>query len=206
MEDILDLYHRLYDPKRPRVCMDEKLYQLINNLIEPIPMTTEHPKREDYTYERNGTCNIFMITSPEIGWRHVKVTDQRTAIDYAEVIKELVDVWFPHAEKIDLISDNLNTHTGASLYKKYKPEEARRILKKIEFHYTPKHASWLNMAEIELSILGNQCINRRIGNKETLIQEIQAWEDKRNQLKSKINWNFTSEQARIKLKRSYPNL
>ncbi len=206
MEDILDLYHSHYDPKRPRVCIDEKLYQLIMDIIDPIPMTPEHLRREDYTYKRNGTCNIFMIVSPEIGWRHLRISDQRRAIDYAETLKELVDVWFPDAEKIVLVSDNLNIHTGASLYKKYEPEEARRILKKLEFHYTPKHASWLNMAEIELSILGSQCINRRIGDKKTLIKETKVWEEKRNQCKAKINWNFTSQQARVKLKRSYPNV
>lgn len=206
MEDVLDLYEEPYDEENPIVCLDEKPYQLLEQTHEPIPVEEGKPEREDYTYKRNGTCNLFMMLCPQGGWRHVRVTDQRTANDYAECVKELVDVHFPEAEKIRIVCDNLNTHKGASLYKRFPAEEARRICKKLEFHYTPKHASWLNMSEIELFVLGKQCIDRRMGEKSTLQREIDAWEKERNLHKVIINWQFTTDKARVKFKRHYDNL
>ena len=206
MEDVLDLYEEPYDEKNPIVCLDEKPYQLLEQTHEPIPMEEGKPGREDYTYKRNGTCNLFIMLCPQGGWRHVKVTDQRTANDYAECLKELVEVHFPEAEKIRIVQDNLNTHKGASLYKRFPAEEARRICKKLEFHYTPKHASWLNMSEIELFVLGKQCIDRRIGEKTALQREIDVWEKERNLNKVIINWQFTTDIARDKFKRHYDNL
>ena len=161
MEDILDLYERGYDFRYPIICLDEKPYQLLRDILSPLPPEPGKPWREDYTYERNGTCNLFVIFCPGLGWRHIEVTGQRT--DYAEILRKIVDEYFPQAERILIVQDNLNTHTGASLYKAFSAEEALRIHKKLEFHYTPVHASWLNMAEIEIHALGKQCIDRRIG-------------------------------------------
>lgn len=206
MEDILDLYEQPWNPDYPLVGLDEKLYQLIEHGLSPLPTKPGKVKKEDYTYERNGTCNLFMMVAPKARWRHVKVTDQRTAKDYAQCIKELVDIHFPNAKQIRIVQDNLNTHIGGSLYETFPPEEARRLLRKIEFHYTPKHASWLNMAEIELAVLGKQCINRRIGERDILDREISAWENERNQNREIINWQFTTKKAREKMKRSYPLL
>ena len=206
MEDILQLYIRPYDPDYPLVCFDESSKQLISEVRKPLPAEPGQAERYDYEYQREGVCNLFMMFEPLVGWRHVEVTDQRTQIDYAQQIKYLVDECYPQAKKIQLAQDNLNTHVRASLYKAFQPAEARRILDKIEFHYTPKHGSWLNMAEIELSVLHRQCLDRRIAHKDVLKQEIAAWEKRRNELSSKVDWQFTTEDARIKLKRLYPSI
>jgi len=206
MEDILELYTRPYDPNYPLVCLDESSKQLISEVTTPLPPEPGQAERYDYEYKREGVCNLFMMFEPLVGWRHVEVTDHRTQVDYAQQIKYLVDVCYPQAIKIRLAQDNLNTHVRASLYKAFVPSEARRILDKIEFHYTPKHGSWLNMAEIELSVLNRQCLDRRIPDKQLLIQEISAWEKRRNQLSCKVDWQFTTADARIKLKRLYPSI
>jgi hypothetical protein len=206
MEDILDLYERGYDFKYPIVCLDEKPYQLLRDILSPLPPEPGQPWREDYTYERSGTCNFFVIFCPGLGWRHVEVTGQRTAIDYAKILKKIVDEYFPQAERILIVQDNLNTHNGSSLYKAFSAEEALRIYKKLEFHYTPKHASWLNMAEIEIHALGKQCIDRRIPDVDRLKQEIASWERERNQRRVNVNWQFTVNKARNKFQRSYDKL
>jgi transposase len=206
MEDILDVYKRSYDDTHPLICMDESSKQHIKDTRQPIPATPGTVARYDTEYERNGVSNVFMFFEPLQGKRHVEVTDQRTALDWAYQIRDLVDVRYPHAERITLVMDNLNTHTGASLYKAFEPKEARRILDKLEFHYTPKHGSWLNMAEIELSILSRQCMDRRIPDQETLKKEISAWQEKRNVIARPMEWRFTTEDARIKLKKLYPTL
>ena len=206
MEDILEVYKRPYDPKRPLVCLDESNKQHTREVLYPIPMKPGSVERYDTQYERNGVSNLFMMFEPLSGWRHVEVTDRRTAIDWAHQIKFLVDVRHKDAEKIVLVEDNLNTHCPASLYKAFSPEEARRMLDKLEFHYTPKHGSWLDMAEIELSILSRQCLDRRIPDQETLRKEVKAWEDQRNNSNSTMEWRFKTEDARIKLKRLYPTL
>lgn len=206
MEDILDLYEEGWDSRHPIVCLDEKPYQLLEHTHKPLPTKPRKPAREDYTYKRNGTCNLFVLFSPQAGWRHVKVTQQRTAKDYAECLKDLVDMRFPDAERIRIVQDNLNTHKGASLYKRFPAEEARRIYKRVEFHYTPKHASWLNMAEIEIHVLGKQCTDRRIGDVETLEREIAPWEEERNQCEAVVHWKFTTEKARGKFKKAYDNI
>lgn len=206
MEEVLDLYQQPYDPKRPLVCLDESNKQLIIEVREPIPIEPGKPERYDTEYDRNGVSNIFMIFEPLAGWRHVEITDHRTAIDWAHQVKELVDGRYKEADKIVLVQDNLNTHTPASLYKAFSPEEAHRIANKLEFHYTPKHGSWLDMAEIELSILSRQCLNCRIPDQDTLRREVEAWEAERNACKSAMEWRFTTENARIKLKKLYPVL
>jgi hypothetical protein len=206
MEDVLDVYQRPYDPKRPQVCLDEASKQLLGEVREPLPLQPRKPAREDYEYERHGTANLFLLSEPLRGWRHVKVTDQRTRVDFAHVIKELVDVHYPEAERIVLVMDNLNTHSPASLYEAFQPAEAKRLADKLEIHYTPKHGSWLNMAEIELSVLGRQCLAQRIPNKERLTDEAAAWEARRNQHSVRIDWRFTTADARIKLKRLYPSI
>ena len=206
MEDILDVYKRSYDDTHPLICMDESSKQHIKDTRQPIPATPGTVARYDTEYERNGVSNVFMFFEPLQGKRHVEVTDQRTALDWAYQIRDLVDVHYPHAERITLVMDNLNTHTGASLYKAFEPKEARRILDKLEFHYTPKHGSWLNMAEIELRILSRQCMDRRIPDQETLKKEISAWQEKRNVIARPMEWRFTTEDARIKLKKLYPTL
>ena len=206
MEDVLEVYKRPYDPLRPLVCLDESNKQHIIEISNPIPMEPGRPERYDTEYKRNGVSNLFMMFEPLTGWRHVEVTDHRTAVDWAHQVKFLVDVRHRDAEKVVLVEDNLNTHSPASLYKAFSPEEARRIIDKLEFHYTPKHGSWLDMAEIELSILSRQCLNRRIPNQDTLRKEIKAWEDKRNECKATMDWRFTTEDARIKLKRLYPKV
>ena len=206
MEDILEVYKRPYDPKRPLVCLDESNKQHTREVLDPIPMKPGSVERYDTQYERNGVSNLFMMFEPLSGWRHVEVTDRRTAIDWAHQIKFLVDVRHKDAEKIALVEDNLNTHCPASLYTAFSPEEARRMLDKLEFHYTPKHGSWLDMAEIELSILSRQCLDRRIPDQETLRKEVKAWEDQRNNSNSTMEWRFKTEDARIKLKRLYPTL
>ena len=206
MEDVLDVYEKPYDPLIPQVCFDERPCQLISETRIPLPAEPGQPPRYDYEYKREGTCNLFAFFQPLEGWRHIKVTEQRTAIDFAHCMKDLVDVFFPKATLIRVVLDNLNTHTPASLYKVFPPEEARRILSKLEFHYTPKHGSWLNMVEIELSVLSRQCLNRRIPDLETMKQEIATWEKERNQQKATVNWRFTNQDARVKLEGLYPQI
>jgi hypothetical protein len=204
MEDVLEVYTRPHDPNKPLVCLDEASKQLTAETRIPLPMEPGQPARFDYEYERNGTANLFMMFAPLEGWRHVKVTDRRTAADYARLLKELADVHFPHADKIILVQDNLNTHAKASLYEVFPAPEARRLVERFEWHYTPKHGSWLDMAESELAILSKQCLARRIPDKETLTAEVAAWQDDRNTNHTKADWQFTTEKARIKLKRLYP--
>lgn len=204
MEDILDVYEMPFDPLRPVVCMDEKPYQLLGEAREPLPMRKGSNQKIDSEYVREGTCSIFVFTEPLGGVRHLNVRNRRTAIDWAEEIKYLADVSYPDAEKIILILDNLNTHKISSLYKAFPPEEARRIAKRLEVHYTPKHGSWLNIAEIELNVMTRQCLKRRIDNLEKLRSELSAWEKERNINSSKINWHFTNNQARIRLISLYP--
>jgi len=206
MEDILEVYTRPYDPKRPQVCLDEASTQLLKDIRPPRMAKPGKTARYDYEYERNGTANLFMATEPLRGWRHVEVTERRTKADWARVIKDLVDVQYPSAERIVLVMDNLNTHTPAALYEAFPPAEARRIVERLEIHYTPKHGSWLNIAEIELSTMSGQCLNRRIPDRETLEREVAAWEEERNALGGPVNWRFTTEDARVKLKRLYPSL
>jgi hypothetical protein len=204
MESVLEVYQRPARLDFPMLCIDEMMKQLVKETVEPIPVSPGQPERHDYTYERNGTGNLFMILEPFEGRRHVKVTERRTAYDYAHLLKDIVDDLYPSAHLITVVQDNLNTHHPASLYKAFPPEEARRILKRLEFCYTPKHGSWLNMAEIELSVLSRQCLERRIPDIETLRIEVEAWEQRRNSVSSWIDWRFTTEDARIKLKRLYP--
>lgn len=206
MEDVLDVYELPYNPQRPVVCMDEKPYQLLGNAIESLPMRPGDIQKVDSEYVRNGTCSIFAFAEPLGGRHHTSVHEHRTALDWAEEIKYLLDEMYPDAEKIILVMDNLNTHKPASLYKKYPPEEARRIIKKLEIHYTPKHGSWLNMAEIELNVLTRQCLSRRIETIEKLRSEIAAWEAERNQNQEKILWHFQTGNARTKLISLYPTI
>jgi hypothetical protein len=204
MEDVLEVYHRLQDPACPVVCLDETSKQLIAETRVPIAAKPGHPARHDYEYERNGTANLFMMFAPLEGWRHVKVTERHTAVDYAQVLKELSDTHFPEATKIVLVQDNLNTHKPASLYEAFPAAEARRLVERFEWHYTPKHGSWLDMAESELSVLSSQCLDRRIPDKRTLVEEVAAWEASRNKNHTKANWQFTTADARVRLKRLYP--
>lgn len=204
MEDVLDVYKRPYDEKRPVICMDETNKQQLKEVRAPIPISPGKSERFDTEYERNGTSNIFISFEPLKGKRRLKVTDNRRRKDWAHFIKEVVDNDYPHAEKIVLVMDNLNTHSGVSLYETFAPAEARRILDKLEIHYTPKHGSWLNIAELELSHLSRQCLNRRIEDQEKLTREVAAWEHKRNQKEVTVNWQFTTENARVKLKKLYP--
>lgn len=204
MEDILDVYQRPYDENRPVICMDETSKQQLKEVRAKIPMAPGKPERFDTEYERNGTSNIFISFEPLKGTRRLQVTDNRKRSDWAHFIKEVVDHDYPLAEKITLVMDNLNTHSGASFYETFKPEEAKRILDKLEIHYTPKHGSWLNIAELELSHLSRQCLNRRIESQEKLAKEVSAWERNRNQKEVTVNWQFTTEHARIKLKKLYP--
>lgn len=206
MEDVLDVYERPYDEMRPMVCMDEKPYQLLGEAREPLPMRPGDDQKLDSEYVRQGTCSIFVFTEPLAGRRHVSASEHRTAEDWAEEIKYLSDVMYPDAEKIVLVMDNLNTHKPASLYKKYPPAEARRIIKRLEIHYTPKHGSWLDIAEIELNVMTRQCLNRRIDNIETLRHELMAWEHDRNVSEDKIIWHFKADDARIKLISLYPSV
>ena len=206
MEDVIEVYHRPHDPDRPVVCVDETSKQLIVETRTPIPARPGQPRRVDYEYKRNGTANLFMMFAPLEGWRDVKVTDQRTAIDYAQVLKELSDTHFPNASKIVLVQDNLSTHKPASLYEAFPAAQARRLVERFEWHYTPKHGSWLDMAESELSVLSRQCLDRRIPDKDTLTREVTAWRNNRNKTNSKADWQFTTADARVKLKRLYPTL
>jgi hypothetical protein len=206
MEAVLEVYQRPYDPAFPVVCLDECSKQLVKELLVPIPARPGQAERIDYEYERNGTANLFMLCEPMVGWRQVNVTERRTAIDYAHVLKALVDEEYPEAERITVVQDNLNTHSPASLYKAFEPAEAQRILSHLEFCYTPKHGSWLNMAEIELSVLSRQCLERRIPEFESLTTEVEAWQEQRNQAATWIDWRFTTADARVKLQRLYPSI
>jgi hypothetical protein len=206
MEDVLDVYHRPYDEKRPLVCLDEASKQLVGEVAEPIPAEPGQPQRYDYEYTRNGTANLFMISEPLLGCRAVKVTGRRTAVDFAEVIRWLVEEVHEEAEKVVLVMDNLNTHKLASLHEAFPPERARRIAEKLEVHHAPKHGSWLNVAEIELSVLTRQCLGRRIETREELEREVSAWEEQRNERGVEVRWQFTTANARIKLRRLYPTL
>lgn len=206
MEDVLDVYKRPHDTKRPVVCMDETNKQMVKETRIPIGISPGKPARFDCEYERNGVCNVFMAFEPLAGKRRVKVTDHRKREDWATFIRELVDEGYPDAEKIVLVMDNLNTHSGASLYEIFPPEEAKRILDRLEIHYTPAHGSWLNIAEIELSHLGRQCLDRRIPDKETFVREVTAWSQSRNRDAATVSWQFTTADARVKLKKLYPIL
>jgi hypothetical protein len=205
MEDVLEVYHRPYDSKIPMVCFDERPVQLIGQLRKPIPARAGRKARYDYEYRRNGVANIFMLFEPLAGKRQLQVTQRRTKQDWAKCVKRMVDELYSDAEKIVLVTDNLNTHAKASLYEKFAPDEAKRIADKLEIHYTPKHGSWLNMAEIELSVLSRQCLKERMENLENLNEECKAWLEKRNRQALKVDWRFTTENARIKLKRLYPS-
>jgi len=206
MEDVLDLYELPYDPKRPMVCLDEKSKSLLGELHPPEPVRPGAVARYDYEYERNGTRNLFVMVEPLVGWRGVRVTERRTRRDYAQVIRWLVDEKYSEAEKVVIVQDNLNTDSPASLYEAFAPAEARRILKRVEFHFTPKHGSWLNMAEIEIGIFERMALKGRIGDDETLRRQVSALEAERNAKGATINWRFTSADARVKLKRLYPKL
>ncbi len=206
MEDVLEVYARPYDPKRPQVCFDEGGKQLIGDVRPPLPVRPGSPRREDYEYERNGTANLFMVFEPLAGTRRVEVTEHRANQDFARMMRRLVDEWYPQAEKVVLVMDNLSTHTPAALYETFEPAEARRLVEKLEWHYTPKHGSWLNVAEMELSVLARQCLDRRIPDLESLRCEVASWERKRNAAVVKVDWQFTTADARIKLKRLYPTI
>lgn len=204
MEDVLDVYAEPYDPLRPKVCFDETSRQLLANVQPPLPARPGKPRRVDYEYEREDTRNLFLLCEPQAGWRHVEVTKQRTKLDFARQMKWLVDARYPDVDCIRVVLDNLNTHGPGSLYEAFEPAEARRLVEKLEFHYTPRHGSWLNMAEIELSILQRQCLSRRIADEQTLKREVAAWEQQRNKTKETIDWRFSITDAREKLKRLYP--
>jgi hypothetical protein len=204
MEDVLDVYQRPRDPERPVVCLDETSKQLIVETRTPIPAQLGKPARHDYEYQRNGVANLFMMFAPLEGWRHVEVADRHAAVDYAQILKDVSDTHFPNAAKIVLVQDNLSTHTPASLYAAFPAAEARRLVERFEWHYTPKHGSWLDMAESELSVLSTQCLDRRIPDKRALTGEITAWEKNRNKNHPKANWQFTTAGARVKLKGLYP--
>jgi hypothetical protein len=206
MEDVLDVYQRPFDSNLPLICMDEKPIQLLDDVYPPLPATPTQAVRYDYEYKRNGTASVFMFTEPLRGWRKVNIRKQRTKIDWATEIRELLEIDYPDAEKVVLVCDNLNTHTIGALYAAFKPEEAFRLLKRLEIHYTPKHGSWLNIAEIELSALTRQCFDRRIKNFEMLKCETKKWEQNRNENQKSVDWQFTTSDARIKLKRLYPQI
>lgn len=205
MEDILERYEAPYDAQRPVLCFDEMPYQLIGEALTPLPMKPGQSQRYDYTDQRNGTCHLFLCFQPQAGWRHIRVTSQRTKHDDACCMKTLADEYFPDVTLIRMVQDNLNIHTPAAFYDAFPPQEARRLVKKFEFHDTPTHASWLNMAEIELSVLSNQCLDRRIPKREIVEQEVAFWEHDRNAKRATVDWEFTSQNARVKLKRLYPS-
>jgi DDE superfamily endonuclease len=204
MEDVLEVYHRPHDPAQPLVCLDETSKQLVAETRQPLPMRPGEPARFDYEYKRNGVANLFMMFAPLEGRRHVK--ESRTAIDYAQVLRDLSDTHFAEARKIVLVQDNLNTHLPASLYEAFEPAQARRLVERFEWHYTPKHGSWLNLAESELAVLSGQCLDRRIEDAATLSRHVAAWLAQRNAAHTKASWRFTTEDARIKLKTLYPSL
>jgi DDE superfamily endonuclease len=204
MEDVLTVYQRPPDPVYPVICMDETSKQLVGETRVSLPVAPGQPQREDYEYERRGVANLFLFSEPLTGWREVQVTERRTRADWAEAMRELSNRCYPAAARITVVLDNLNTHGPASFYEAFAPDEARRLTERFEFHYTPKHGSWLNMAEIEFSVLSRQCLDRRIGDTETLQNETRAWQQKRNIASKAIDWQFTTADARIKLKRLYP--
>jgi DDE superfamily endonuclease len=204
MEEVLEVYSRPRDAARPLVCLDETSKQLTRETRIPLPMAPGQPARFDYEYERNGTANLFMMFAPLEGWRQVKVTGRRTAVDYAQALRDIADIHFLRAEPIILVQDNLNTHNKASLYEAFPPAEACRIARRFEWHYSPKHGSWLNLAESELSVLASQCLSRRIPDTHALIDEVGAWQDHRNKKCSRADWQFTTSDARLKLKHLYP--
>lgn len=206
MEDVLELYHQPYDAERPLICMDETNRQLVSETRVPIPASPGHVRRYDYEYERRGVADVFVFTEPLAGWRFASVTERRTAIDWAQQIKTLLDVHYPKARVVRLVMDNLNTHCLGSLYEAFAPAEARRLAKRLEIHYTPKHGSWLNIAEIELKALSVQCLDRRIPNMKMLQREVAAWVKERNRASAGVDWQFASKDARIKLRRLYPQL
>lgn len=206
MEDIIDVYERPYARKRPVVCLDEKPLQLLGEVREPLPMRPGAVEKIDAEYKRNGTCSIFAVVEPLTGHQHISVREWRTALDWAEEIRYLCDVMYPRAERIVLVMDNLNTHTVDSLYKRFKPDEARQLAGRLEIHHPRKHGSWLNMAEIELNVLTRQCLNRRIESLAKLQREVRAWENKRNKKPTPIHWLFTKEKTRVKLVSLYPDL
>ena len=206
MEDVLDTYHLPQDPRTPLVCFDETSKQLAKEKRVPIRTAPGQVECYDYEYERNGVCNLFLFFAPLESWRHVKVTDRRTKMDWAQCMKDLVDIHFPDADRIRVVLDNLNTHRPAALYERFEPAEAKRILDRLEFHYTPKHGSWLNMAETEFSVLIRQCLSRRIPDQAALAEQIDAWQSERNAKCSTVEWQFTTADARVKLKRLYPSI
>ena len=206
MEDVLSVYQRPVSESEPLVCMDETSKQHVKETRLPLPCRAGDVEKYDYEYERNGVSNLFMVSAPLIGWRHVKVTDRHTCHDWALLMREIVDVHFPNAKRVVVVMDNLNTHKPSSLYKAFPASEAKRILDRLEFHYTPKHGCWLNMAEIEFGILQRQCLNRRIPDQETLRDQVAAWQQRRNTEAVEVNWRFTTQDARIKLKRLYPSI
>jgi hypothetical protein len=206
MEDVLDLYHRPYDPKRPLICLDEVPVQLVGEARTPLPAAPGQPARYDYEYVRNGTANLFMAFEPLLGWRAVRVTERRTAVDLAEVLRWLVEDVHDDADRVVLVVDNLNTHSPACLYQAFPPQRARAIAARLEWHYTPKHGSWLNMAEIELAALAKQCLGRRIASREELERAVAAWEEDRNERMVGVRWRFTTADARIKLHQLYPSI
>jgi hypothetical protein len=205
MEDVLSVYQRAVSEQAPLVCMDETSKQHVKETRLPLPGRPGDVEKYDYEYERNGVSNLFMVSAPLIGWRHVEVTDRHTCLDWAYLMRDIVDTHFPSARRVVVVMDNLNTHRPSSLYKAFPAPEAKRILDRLEFHYTPKHGSWLNMAEIEFGILQRQCLNRRIPDQQTLRDEVAAWQDRRNSEAVEVNWRFTTDDARIKLKRLYPS-
>jgi len=204
MEDVLAVYTRPCDPRRPQICLDETSRQLLAQVTPPRPVAPGQPAREDYEYQRGGVCNLFLVCEPLRSWRRVMVSQRRTRIDWAHCVKDLLDVHYPDAEQIVLVQDNLNTHTPASLYEAFEPAEAKRLADRLELHYTPKHGSWLNMAEIELSVLAEQCLDRRLADRATLEREGAAWQAARNADGRGVDWRFSTEDARIKLKHLYP--
>jgi hypothetical protein len=206
MEDILDLYEQPYDAKRPTVCFDERPCQLVGDVVVPLPMEPGKPKREDHEYQRRGTCCLFVAFEPHQGQRFLQVRDRRTRVDYAHFMKELAERWYPEAEKVRLVQDNLNTHSGGSFYEAFPGEEAFALDQRFEYHYTPKKGSWLNMAEIELSALAKQCLDRRIEDKERLVQELATLEKERNRMKATVRWRFTKHAARQKFRRFYQDI
>ena len=206
MEDVLEVYHRPYDERRPLVCVDEVPVQLVGETRVPLPPAPGRPERFDFEHVRNGTANLFMIAEPLLGWRHVGVTERRTAKDFAEVLRWLAEDIHPEARRLVLVTDNLNTHGPGCLYEAFDPRRARRIAERLEWHYTPKHGSWLNTAEVELAALSKQCLGRRIGSQEELQREVSAWEEERNEAEVGVNWQFTTAKARVKLHRLYPSV
>jgi hypothetical protein len=206
MEEVLDVYERPYDPARPVVCVDESSKQLIRETRRPIPAASGQPARADYEYARNGTANLFMMFEPLVGWRAAQVTDRRTATDFAELLRHLADDVYADAGRVTLVLDNLNTHRPSVLYQAFPPGEARRLARKFEFVHTPKHGSWLNLAELEFGVLQRQCLDRRIGSREELEREVAAWEDDRNERMVEVRWQFRTADARVKLQHLYPDI